>query len=286
MNLEDWLNQPGGLADRLRTLRTQAGLSGKEFAEIAGWYPSRVSKLENGRQAPTAADVDTWTRACRASPADRDELLDLVSAAQQMHRDWRRRVNRGQIALQTEYNELVARTSRVRFFDTVWVPGLLQTPQYARFPLMETARLHGGDPEEVDAAVAVRMRRQQVLYDPGKQFEFVLWEPVLAALVGGCSPEVMLGQLDRLLVAMEMTNVRLGIVPLRVPTPTTPQNSFQIYDGTVVVETFVGESTAGPEDAARYARIMDMLWEEAAEGEAARRLIMQAVEDLRATMNA
>ncbi|MEW2386427.1 Scr1 family TA system antitoxin-like transcriptional regulator [Micromonospora sp. NPDC047707] len=62
---------------------------------------------------------------------------------------------------------------------------------------------------------------------------------------------------------------------------TTPQNSFQMYDDVAIVETFVGETTHRDEDAAAYAKAIDRLWNEAATGEDARRLIVRAAQDLR-----
>ena len=70
-----------------------------------------------------------------------------------------------------------------------------------------------GDPEsQVEAAVAARMRRQEVLYEAGREFEFILME--VALLVRNCPAEVMLGQLDRLMGITGLRNVTLAIVPL------------------------------------------------------------------------
>ncbi|WP_223884728.1 Scr1 family TA system antitoxin-like transcriptional regulator [Micromonospora craniellae] len=77
------------------------------------------------------------------------------------------------------------------------MPGLLQTPPYARSRIEEGVRLHGADPAEVESATARRMSRQQVLCDPSKTFEFVITEASLRLLL--CSPRDMLAQLNRLL---------------------------------------------------------------------------------------
>jgi hypothetical protein len=45
-----------------------------------------------------------------------------------VHRDWRRRMRRGQVAVQDTYNQLVAESQVIHHFETVYVPGLLQTP--------------------------------------------------------------------------------------------------------------------------------------------------------------
>ena len=53
-----------------------------------------------------------------------------------------------------------------------------------------------------------------------------------------------------------------------------------MYDDTAIVETFVGETTHTHESAAAYARVMDRLWNDAATGHSARKLIFDAVEAL------
>ena len=279
--IEELLTQPGGLSDRLRTLRTRAGLSGKELAEVCGWQPSRVSKIENGKQMPTADDIDTWAQACEADAETTDALLRLLIEAQNNHRDFKRRMRRGQVAVQKTYNELVRDSKVIRHFETAYVPGLLQTPDYARRVLTEMIELHGLDIDDVDGAVATRMQRQQMIYDGSKQFEFLLAEPVLRWML--CPPHVQRGQLDRLQTVIGMPNIRFGIVPMGVPLATTPQNSFQMYDDVAIVETFLGETTHQDDEAAIYGRSMELLWREAATGEDARALVVRAVNDLPST---
>lgn len=104
---EDSLTQPDGLADRLRAIRTQAGLSGKELAERNSWQPSKVSRLENGKQMPAPADLTAWARACNAGEAEQEDLLRLLAEVQAAHHDWKRRMRRGQAAVPANYNELV-----------------------------------------------------------------------------------------------------------------------------------------------------------------------------------
>jgi transcriptional regulator with XRE-family HTH domain len=224
--LVDWLTQPDGLAVRLHALRTKSGLPGKELAEIPGWPASKVSRLENGKQMPAASDLETWAAACHAPQQATRQLLDLLSEAQPIHLDWKRRMCRGQTAVQTNYNQLVEQSRVICHFETVYVPGLLQITEYARGVLQEMIGLHGLEVSDVDAAVAARMQRQKFLYDPNETFEFLIAEPVRRWLV--CAPEVMYGQLDRLQTVFGLVNVRLGDIPLGIALSTAPQNSFQI----------------------------------------------------------
>jgi transcriptional regulator with XRE-family HTH domain len=273
----EWLTRPGGLAPRLRALRTDAGLIGTDLADRAGWHQSKVSRIENAKQLPSAADLRTWATLCGATDTDTAELLEMLGDVQAVHLDWKRRTSRGQAAVQASYNELVQDSKVIRHFETAVVPGLLQTPEYARCIAIEAASIHGTD-DDPDQVVTTKLQRQHLLYDSTKQFEFLLAEPVLRWLP--CPPNVMRGQLDRLQTVIGVPNVRLGVIPLDVQLDTMPQNNFVLYDDVAHVETFVGESSHTGDEAASYAAIMDRLWAMAVERDEARRLIIRAADDL------
>lgn len=277
--IEDWLNQPDGLAPRLRALRERAGLAGKDLAAATGWQPSKVSRLENGRTMPSRDDLRTWIAACGADDAVLQELLALLGEVQAFHQDWKRRLRRGgHAAVQATYYEMVRDARLVQNFEVACVPGLLQTPEYARAMLTESAAEHGVGDGDLDDAVASRLARQQFLYEAGRKFEFIVTEAVLRFLL--VPPEVMRGQLDRLQSIIGAPNIRFGVIPFGVRLATTPQNSFLICDDTVVLETFVEEVQPPPDVAASYLPVMKVLWESAVTGDAARRLISDAAEAL------
>jgi transcriptional regulator with XRE-family HTH domain len=275
----DRLNRPEGLAERLRLMRERAGLSGKALAEATGWQPSKVSRLENGRQRPTVADIEAFSRACGADQTATQALLTLLSDVESFHRDWKRRMRLGQAQVQADYNQLVATSAVIRHFETAYVPGLLQTREYARRTLAEMVDLHGLAVADVDEAVAARLRRQQLLYDETKAFEFLLAESVLRWQL--CPTDALAAQLDRLQTVIGLPNIRFGIIPFGVPLPVTPQNAFQLYDDIAIVETFIGETIHRGPDAAAYAQALDRLWDEAVTGDDARRLIVHAADLIR-----
>ena len=273
------LARPDGLGDRLRILRERAGLQGKVLAEAVGWQASKISRIENGRQRPTLADLQAWVRACGAGDATLQALLPALEDLNAVHRDWRRRMRHGQVPVQAGYNELVERAGVVRHFETALVPGLLQTPDYARRVLAEMVELHGLATVDVDQAVAIRMHRQRFLYDRSKSFEFLLAEPVLHWRL--CPPAAMSAQLDRLQTVIGLPNVRFGILPFGIGLPVTPQNSFQLYDGVALVETFVGETAHRGTEAESYSQVLDRLWTHAVTEDRARALLVAAAQALR-----
>ena len=274
----EWLNQPGGLSERLVRMRKAAGLTGDRLAAALDWPRSKVPKIENGRQMPTDADVRAWAEVCGQADAIPD-LLDRLSDAQAVHRQWRHQLRRGHAALQAEFDTLVRQAKRVRNFEVLLIPGLLQTADYARYRALEAVRLHGTAAEAVDATVAERMRRQEVLYDTGKTFEFVITEAAFRLLL--CPRPVMLGQLDRLLVASTLSNATLAIIPAGIELPVAPMVGFVTVDDMTVVETFTSADTIPGQESAAYDRIFDELLAEAVTGDEARRLITEAAAALR-----
>lgn len=182
------------LGVRLRELRADAGLNGKGMAERLGWQRSKVSRLENGKQTATADDLDAWAPAAGA-PGEAADLRSRSRGLESQQRSWRRQLASGHRAVQEKYVAAYRDTSAVRGYEATVVPGLFQTPRYARHLLVHNAELMRS-PRETDEAVRARMNRQQVLHEPGKAFRVLVWEGVLYARF--CPREVMAGQLDRL----------------------------------------------------------------------------------------
>jgi transcriptional regulator with XRE-family HTH domain len=277
----EWLTRPGGVAERLGELRAAAGLDGKGLAEKLGWTTSKVSRVQTGATRPSPADLVAWAAATGASQEATQELLALLDEVERARREFGLKMGRGQTAVQAAHNDWTARSTLIRYFDHYFIPGWFQTREYAHRVLSEMIPLHQLQIDDVDAAVAKRLQRQHMLYDTDKQFEIIITEWVLRAVI--IEPAAMRAQLDRLQTAVDLPNVRFGIIPQGVLLRTiTPQNSFQTYDDLPVIEGFHGEEELddNPRAAAQYARVMEMLWEEAAVGPDARRLIIAAADAL------
>jgi transcriptional regulator with XRE-family HTH domain len=269
------LKQPGGLAERLFAMRRAAGLTGARLAADLGWAPSKVSKIENGNQTPSADDIRAWAGAC-GHPEAVDELLDILADVQTISRRWKQRARGGLAPIQEDYDRRTREAKRVRNAEILIMPGLLQTAGYARGILAKFAAHLGV--HDLDEAVAARMRRQEVLYDTDKTFEFVITEAALRTLV--VPAQVMAGQLDRLL-SLGLANVTLGIIPFGVELGTPPAGGLLMLDDAAIVETDGVERNAGEEESAEYDQIFGRLMAESVTGDEARRLIAAAAVDLR-----
>lgn len=263
--------------ERLRALRAQAGyLTGKAFARHIGWTPSKVSRIETGKQAVSDSDVISWCTATNAPESLASDLLNehreiLIEAA-----SFRRQLSKAGTRRQQEVLSAEHAVQQIRAFEFALLPGLVQTPEYARRVMLAHARLNGAS-IDIDQAVRVRMERQHILYDNKRSIELLIAESALRFSV--CPPDVMVAQLDRLLAVSELPAVRVGIIPQDRQMPIIPMHGFWILgDQSVVVETIDSEITADdPKDVDLYHRVMDELWTVAVEGDEVRELLLRVL---------
>lgn len=266
------------LGHRLRDLRRDARLSGQQLAGLAGWHGSKVSKIEHGKQTPSEDDLRVWCEHTRA-PGQLAELVAALRHIEAMWMEWRRVLGVGTRRRQAVSRALEARARLVRWYEPVLVPGLLHTAEYAAAVLRRVIDFYQV-PDDLDAGVATRLQRQEVLYRRGRQFRFVLAEQALTTTVGDA--EVMAGQLDRLLAVTSLPTVGLGVVPAaaeyRVPT-----SQFIVYDDRLVhVESISAELTVNqPREIALYVRAFDELDRQAVHGRGAAELIRNALDRIR-----
>lgn len=270
------------LGGRLREIRRQSGLTGRRLAERLDWPPSKVSKLENARQTPTGDDIRAWCAGCEAGD-EVDGLLASLHTLELRHAEWRRVLRAGASGHQSEISALDAKTRLFRAFECSVIPGLLQTAGYARARFAEGIATHGGH-NDIDAAVAGRLARQQILYNTSKRFHFVMTE---AALRYRTAPsEVMLGQLDRLVAATTLPNVRLGVIAFGTTYVSTPLHGFWLLDDDLVmVETVSAElNLAQPEEVELYGRIFAAQAAVASYGAQAREIITAVMGELQSSL--
>jgi transcriptional regulator with XRE-family HTH domain len=270
------------LGSNLREVRRRSDLTGRQLAETLGWAPSKISKLENARQTPTNEDIRAWCTGCGAG-AEAERLLASLQTLEYRHAEWRRMLRGGASGHQTQITAIDTRTRLFRVFETAAIPGLLQTAEYARARFAEGIAAHGL-PNDIDAAVAGRLTRQQIIYEPAKRFHFVMTEAVLRYRT--CPVEVMLGQLDRLVSATAMPNIRLGVIAFHTTYVSTPWHGFWLLDDDLVmVETLSAElNLAQPDEISLYARIFAAQAAIASYGTQARQIITTVMDELRATL--
>lgn len=202
------------LGSHLRRLRERAGVSRSD----AGWTirasESKISRLELGRVGFKERDVEDLLSLYGVTEArERERLLELAREAN--NRGWWHRYGDVTPDWFDAYLGLEAAAELIRTYEIQFVPGLLQTADYAR----AVARLTPGNAradEEIERIVALRTRRQRVLdREPPLKLWAVIEESVLLRPIGG--RDVLRDQLDSLREASRRPNVTLQIVPLRSP---------------------------------------------------------------------
>ncbi|HLL37981.1 MAG TPA: helix-turn-helix transcriptional regulator [Streptomyces sp.] len=200
------------LGAELRALRTGAGLTSGEAARLVGWHQSKVSRIETGASGVKPADVRLLLDAYGVSdPQLRELLLVLAGSGCGQGRDHWWHAYRGVLPpTYRDFISLESQASGMRTLETSVVPGLLQTPEYAR--AVTRAAVEGLDEDRLDTLVEVRLARQDVLRSqPPLRLSAVLDEAVLRREVGG--PDVMEDQLLRLMEAARLPQVRLQVLP-------------------------------------------------------------------------
>ncbi|MDT4991437.1 MAG: hypothetical protein QOH97_1329 [Actinoplanes sp.] len=197
------------LGAQLRRLREGRGIS----REDAGWEirasGSKISRMELGRVSFKERDVaDLLSMYGVAAAQERDALLGL--ARQANNPGWWHHFGDILPNWFQSYLGLEAAASLIRTYEIQFVPGLLQTPEYARAVIL--LGHSGAVAAEIDRRVELRNQRQSILNRPHPpQLWAVIDEAVLRRPIGGV--EVMRKQIEALIDASRLSNVRLQIIP-------------------------------------------------------------------------
>jgi transcriptional regulator with XRE-family HTH domain len=209
------------LGAELRQRRERAGLSLEVVAERLECSQSKISRIETGHTSVTVRDVRDMLTIYEATDAEIEELSDLARDARQ--KAWWHPFTQ---VLSSAYVGLEAEAQRVRTYEQLVVPGLLQTEAYARAMMLTLPKRRA---EEVSDRIRVRMQRQSLL---DREDDFFLWvvldEAAVSRPVGG--HEVMREQLHRLVEAAERPNVKIQLLPFELGAHAGMDGTFAILD--------------------------------------------------------
>lgn len=267
------------VARRLRDLRKASGLTVSELADRCGWDHATTSRIENARTAPSAKDMHLWCRAC--GDADQADVLIAQSLrTESMYSEWRHQVRSGLKQLQDSWVEFFHATELFRIYSSTLVPGLLQTEGYAAALLSAIAEFRE-IPNDGAEAAAARVERSRVIHEQGHRFVLLVEEAALHHQLG--DGDAMAAQLDFLLTAGALPRVSLGVIPMATPRRRLwPQETFNMYDDTLVsVELLSAQvDITQPSEIALYLKAFEELRSMAVYGQAARALIVKAIDAL------
>lgn len=199
------------LGVELKRLRERAGLTADEAATTLDCHGSKISRIENGRSAVRPRDVRDLL--ARYGVADRTAIARLESLARQgRYRGWWRDFGDSVAPDYVDYVSLEAAALGLDTFETMLVPGLLQSPAYTRAIFAS----HPADlsDEQIDARIQLRALRQQALdrTESPLAVRAVVHEAALRTPVGG--RREMRRQLDMLRERAAQRNITVQALPL------------------------------------------------------------------------
>lgn len=262
------------LGFRLRDIRLDARMSGRQLAALAGWHFTKISKVEHGRSTPTEADIELWCFHCGAESQIPD-LTAMARGIERLYAELKRLLRTGTSRYQHEVLGQESRSRHVRVFDPAIIPGALQTPGYAAVRFAEFAEMVG-IPADVPEAVAARMDRARLLHSGGRLFHIVVGEHALHAALAG--PDVMAEQLRHLLGLLKFSWLRLGVLPTRARHYMTLCGFWIFDDREAQVETYsAAVRITQPREVAMYTKVFDHYAKRAVYGREAVNLINRAL---------
>lgn len=199
------------VAAELRRYRIDAELSTVEAGELLGISQSQISRIELGSRGLKPDEVAAMLGLYRVPAARREEIMDLVR--QSAEPGWW--VARFGNQLPRQWQALMdyeSRATAIFDYESVGVPGLSQTADYARAIIQGTAETMLSE-KELDAKVAARLGRQGILSRASPPtLSALIHEPALRLPVGGS--RVMRRQLQYLVDLSESPHINIRVVPL------------------------------------------------------------------------
>ncbi len=268
------------LAAELRSLRATSGLTREAVVERTGINAATLYRIEHGRVRPQTRTLRTLLDLYGVNQDQQGELVALLRDARQ--RGWLHAFQSELPEHYTTYIGFEGEAHSVWNYESLFIPGLLQTEDYAR------AVIRGGLPnasrDEVERRVEVRMERQALLRNENP---LNLWsivnEAALRREVGG--PEVMQAQFRYLMEASELPHVTFQVIPFDAGAHPGMPGSFillqfgdaaipdVIYVNTMAGELFLEEEA----DVRRYKLVFEHLRAVAASPEASLSLVTSAI---------
>ena len=199
------------LAAELRTLRTSSGLTRDAVVERTGINVATLYRIEHARVRPQTRTLRTLLDLYGADEQQQADLVALLRDARQ--RGW---LHAYQSELPEQYTTYIGFEGEARSvwnYESLFIPGLLQTEDYARAVIR--AVLPWASRDEVERRVEVRMERQDVLHnDNPLELWVIMDEAALRRQVGG--RPVMQAQLGHLVEAADLPNVTFQVIPFDV----------------------------------------------------------------------
>ena len=270
--------RPGGaptvlrmmVAKQLQALREKAGMSYEQAAEVIYSSPWTIRRMERAEGGLKPLAVKGLLLAYGVTDVrEIDAFLDLARAASKP--GWWHSYNDVLPGWFRTFVGLEEAASLIRGYEPHWIPGLLQTEDYAR------ASVRVGFPdatsEEAERRVALRLGRQHILTQPQPpRLWVVLDETALRRPAATTGTDIMRAQLDRLIEATQQPNITLQVLPFSAGLHPAMHGLFYVlrFPEQEMPDIVYGESMTSayyldkPEDAREYIHALDRICAQAA----------------------
>jgi transcriptional regulator with XRE-family HTH domain len=265
------------VADRLRDLRLAAGLTIEEVAARLLVSTSKISRIETATRPASLRDVRDLAELYGIGPAQVDELMALTQDSRQQS-DWQQ-YGSGV----SDHAELEEVAVSIAHYETSLIPGLLQTPDYAR--AVTAGKLPDVPEADREKMVRGRLARQERLLGAGTpQLVYVIDEAAILRQVGGAA--VLRDQLVVLAERSRLPAVDLRVIPMDAGAHPGMNSSFEILSFATVSAVVYSEGLAGDfylrrdADLDRYGAVFRRLREMALDSDSSVHLILARASDL------
>ncbi|MCX4750442.1 helix-turn-helix domain-containing protein [Kitasatospora sp. NBC_01287] len=250
------------MAAELRRLRADADLTREDVTRETAINPATLYRIETARGKPQQRTLIALLKLYGVEEPQFGELVALSQGADSQ--GWLRPYHSELPEEYTAYISFEAEAGNVRNYESLFVPGLLQTEDYARAVIRSVLPMASA--REVEQRVQARMERQAVLDgDRPLQLWAIMDEAAIRRIVGG--PEVMSTQLRHLVTAGEVPNVTIQVIPFAAGAHAGMPGSFVLmsFSGADDPEIIYIDSMAGDlfleaeADIRRYGLLFDNL---------------------------
>ncbi|MGW1838328.1 helix-turn-helix domain-containing protein [Streptomyces sp. NPDC002067] len=214
------------LGKRLQDLRERAGLSFEQAAEALDVTHATVRRMEKAEVGLKIPYVEKLLATYGVT--DSTEVEGFVRLAREANRPgWWHRFRDVLPDWFSAYVSLESEATLIRGYQPAYVPGLLQTEEYAR-AVLRAGMPHAAD-DDIDRTVALRMERQSLLTRENAPTLWVVMDETVLRRPIGDDPRVMRDQLGRLVEATALPNVRLQIIPFAAGPHPAMYGPFHIF---------------------------------------------------------
>jgi transcriptional regulator with XRE-family HTH domain len=271
------------MAAEIRALRAASGLTRDDVVERTGINAATLYRIEHARVRPQTRTLRTLLDLYGADADKQAELVELLRDARQ--RGW---LHAYQSELPEQYTTYIGFEGEARSvwnYESLYVPGLLQTEDYARAVIR--AGLPGATPDDIEPRVQVCIQRQEVLQgDNPLELWAIVDEAALRRQVGG--QNVMRAQLEHLLTSADLPHVTFQVIPFTVGAHAGMPGSFVFMQFTeaaipdvIYLDSMAGDLFLEAEaDVRRYRLAFEHLRAVAASPDASRALVTALITEM------